>query len=121
MIIVVLFSHVKCIHKAVAYPHTPSDADLGEPIVGTISTCTFYTCSLFSCLMGTYIHWVLLFAWVLLFRKWIATGLMGTYIHRVLVLDGTYTPEFMVFIYRLVYGERFSCVIGLDATAGEAR
>ena len=46
--------------------------------------------------MGTYIHRVLLFAWVLLFRKWTATGLMGTYIHRVLVFDG--------YLYSRVYG-----------------
>ncbi len=46
--------------------------------------------------MGTYIHWVLLFAWVLLFKKWIATGFMGTYIHRVLVFDG--------YLYSRVYG-----------------
>ena len=47
-------------------------------------------------MMGTYIHWVLLFAWVLLFRKLIATGLIGTYIHRVLVIDG--------YLYSRVYG-----------------
>ena len=52
--------------------------------------------SLLSCLMGTNIHWVLLFAWVLLFKKWIATGFMGTYIHRVLVFDG--------YLYSRVYG-----------------
>ena len=52
--------------------------------------------SLLSCLMGTYIHWVHLFAWVLLFKKWIATGFMGTYIHRVLVFDG--------YLYSRVYG-----------------
>ena len=52
--------------------------------------------SLLSCLMGTYIHWVLLFAWVLLLKKWIATGFMGTYIHRVLVFDG--------YLYSRVYG-----------------
>ena len=52
--------------------------------------------SFLSCLMGTYIHWVLLFAWVLLFKKWIATGFMGTYIHRVLVFDG--------YLYSRVYG-----------------
>ena len=43
----------------------------------------------FSCMIGTYIHCVLLFAWVLLFRKWTTTtGLIGTYIHGVLVTDG---------------------------------
>ena len=52
--------------------------------------------TLFSCMMGTYSHWVLLFAWVLLFRKWKATGLIGTYIHRVLVIDGS--------LYSRVYG-----------------
>ncbi len=54
--------------------------------------------SFLSCLMGTYIHWVLLFAWVLLFKKWIATGFMGTYIHRVLVFDG--------YLYSRVYGRK---------------
>ena len=47
-------------------------------------------------MMGTYIHWVLLFAWVLLFRKLTATGLIGTYIYRVLVIDG--------YLYSRVYG-----------------
>ena len=45
---------------------------------------------------GNYNHGVLLFAWVLLFKKWIATGVMGTYIHRVLVFDG--------YLYSRVYG-----------------
>ena len=49
--------------------------------------------SLLSCLMGTYIHWVLLFAQVLLFKKSIATGFMGTYIHGYLYLMGTYTQS----------------------------
>ena len=62
--------------------------------------------SFLSCLMGTYINWVLLFAWVLLFKKWIATGFMGTYIHRVLVFDG--------YLYSRVYGI-------LIAAASEAR
>ena len=35
-------------------------------------------------MMGTCIHWALFFAWVLLFRKLIATGLIVTYNHRVL-------------------------------------
>ena len=52
--------------------------------------------------MGTYIHWVLLFAWVLLFRNSVATGLIGTYIHRVLVhvSDGylRFVPWYMGFI-----------------------
>ena len=50
-------------------------------------------------MMGTYIHWVLLFALALLFRKWITTGLIGTYIHRVLVIDG--------YLYSRVY----SCTV----------
>ena len=33
------------------------------------------------------IHVVLLFAWVLLFRKWIAMVLISTYIHRVFLID----------------------------------
>ena len=34
---------------------------------------------------------------ILLFRKWIATGLMGSYVRWVLVFDVyLYTPEFMV-------------------------
>ena len=94
--------------------HTPSGADLGGPVIvpvtlvtvplsnngaktaakpsGTcpitlplVSSITFIAASL---CVGTYIHWVLLFAWLLLFRKWITTGLIGTYIHRVLVIDG---------------------------------
>ena len=44
--------------------------------------------------MGTNIHRVLMFTWVLLFRKLVGTALIGTYIHRVLV--GTYTPKFTV-------------------------
>ena len=55
---------------------------------------------LLSCPMGTYIHRVLLFAWVLLFKKCIATGFMGTYIHRVLVFDG--------YLYSRVYGMGFT-------------
>ena len=47
-------------------------------------------------MMGTYTQWVLLFAWVLLFRKLIATGLIDTYIHMVLVIDG--------YVYSRVYG-----------------
>ena len=58
--------------------------------------------------MGTYIHWVLLFAWVLLFRKWIATGSMGTYIHRVLVFDG--------YLYSRVYGITSSCASEASTT-----
>ena len=34
----------------------------------------------------TNIHWVLMFVWVLLFRKLIVTVLIGTYIHRVLAI-----------------------------------
>ena len=82
--------------------HMPSDADLGGPdtVLSLYSCLTSYTytvyASQFTYLMGTYIHWVLLFAWVLLFKKWIATGFMGTYIHRVLVFDG--------YLYSRVYG-----------------
>ena len=47
-------------------------------------------------LMGTNIHRVLMFAWVLLFRSLVATALIGTYIHRVLVVD--------VYLYSRVYG-----------------
>ena len=39
-------------------------------------------------LMGTNNHGVLLFAWVLLFRKLVLTMLMGTNIYGVLVIDG---------------------------------
>ena len=53
-------------------------------------------------MMGTYIHWVLLFAWVLLFRKWIATSLIVTYIHRVLVIDG--------YLYSRVYDIHFALI-----------
>ena len=104
--------------------HTPSGADLGGPVIIPVTLVTVplsnngaktaakpsVTCpitllvthalfihhSLFSCMMGTYIHWVLLFAWLLLFRKWITTGLIGAYIHRVLVNDG--------YLYSRVYG-----------------
>ena len=47
-------------------------------------------------LMGTNIHRVLIFAWVLLFRKLVARALIGSYIHRVLVIDG--------YLYSRVYG-----------------
>ena len=40
------------------------------------------------CLMGTYIHWVLVFVWVRLFRKRVVTASIGTYIRGVLVNDG---------------------------------
>ena len=82
--------------------HMPSDADVGGPVVVVtihaelVTHALFMHPSLLSCLMGTYIHWVLLFAWVLLFKKWIATGFMGTYIHRVIVFDG--------YLYSRVYG-----------------
>ena len=46
--------------------------------------------------MGTIIHGVLLFAWVLLFRKLVATARMGTNIHGVLVIDG--------YLYSRFYG-----------------
>ena len=60
---------------------------------------------LLSCLMGTYIHWVLLFAWVLLFKKWIATGFMGTYIYRVLVFDGyLYSRVYVALFVKLDWG-----------------
>ena len=39
-------------------------------------------------MMGIYTQWVLLFAWVLLFRMLIATGLIGTYNHRIVVIGG---------------------------------
>ena len=61
----------------------------------TLSVSTF-TLTAASLCVDTYIHWVLLFAWLLLFRKWITTGLIGTYIHRVLVIDG--------YLYSRVYG-----------------
>ena len=40
------------------------------------------------CLMGTYIHWVLMFVWVRLFRKRVVSASIGTYICGVLVNDG---------------------------------
>ena len=50
--------------------HMPSDADLGGTVVVVTSyTCTVMHPSLLSCLMGTYIHRVLLFAWILLIKK----------------------------------------------------
>ena len=46
---------------------------------------------------GTYIWGVLLFEWVLIFEKSVASVSMGTYIGGVyLYLMGTYTPENMV-------------------------
>ena len=47
-------------------------------------------------LMGTNNHWVLIFAWVLLFRKLVVTMLMGTIIYRVLVING--------YLYSRLYG-----------------
>ena len=41
---------------------------------------------------GTNIHRVLMFVWVLLFRKWVTVVLIGTCINRVLVEIGTYNP-----------------------------
>ena len=81
--------------------HMPSDADLGGPVIVTIHvelvTHALFLQPDFLCwLMGTYIHWVLLYAWVLLFQKWIETGLMDTYVHRVLVIYG--------YLYSRVYG-----------------
>ena len=111
---------VLCPHQPTA--HTPSGADLGGPVIvpvtlvtvplsnngakngsqtiGDVSDYTtigveFHLYCRFAVCVGTYIHWVLLFAWLLLFRKWI-TGLIGTYIHRVLVIDG--------YLYSRVYG-----------------
>ena len=71
---------------------------LGGPHYSCLTSYTYtvYATLFISCLMGTYIYWVLLFAWVLLFKKWIATGFMGTYIYRVLVFDG--------YLYSRVYG-----------------
>ena len=104
--------------------HTPSDADLGGPIIIpvtlvtvplsnngaktaakpsvtcliTLSVSSFTLTAALLC-VGTYIHWVLLFAWLLLFRKWITTGLIGTYIHRVLVIYGyLYSRVYSTFI-----------------------
>ena len=48
--------------------------------------------------MGTNIHRVLWFGWVLLFRKLVVTALMGTNIHGVLVIDG--------YLYSRLYGIR---------------
>ena len=39
-------------------------------------------------------HGVLIFMWVLLFRKWVPVVLIGADIHTVLVIDGTYTLDF---------------------------
>ena len=39
-------------------------------------------------LMGTNNHGILLFAWVLLFRKLVVTMLMGTNIYGILVIGG---------------------------------
>ena len=46
------------------------------------------TVYLICCLMGSYIHWVLMFVWVRLFRKRVVTASIGTYIRGVLVNDG---------------------------------
>ena len=99
--------------------HTPSGAELAGPIIIPVTLVTVplsnngaktaakpsglitlsvssFTLTAASLCVGTYIHWVLLFAWLLLFRKWITTGLIGTYIHRVLVIDG--------YLYSRVFG-----------------
>ena len=52
-------------------------------------------------LIGTDIHKVLMFVWVLLFRKLVATTLIGTYIPRVLVIDG--------YLFSQVYGIDRTC------------
>ena len=52
--------------------------------------------------MGTNIHGVLLFAWVLLFRKLVVTARMGTNIHGVLVIDGYLTPDSTVYLSAVV-------------------
>ena len=44
-------------------------------------------------LMGTNIHRVLMFMWVLLFRKLIAMALVHNCIRRVLVVDGYLYPQ----------------------------
>ena len=46
--------------------------------------------------MGTNIHGVLMFAWVLLFSKLVVTAPMGTNICGVLVIDG--------YLYSRLYG-----------------
>ena len=46
--------------------------------------------------MGTNIHRVFWFGWVLLFRKLVVTAPMGTNIHEVLVIDG--------YLYSRLYG-----------------
>ena len=76
--------------------HMPSEADPTPSSLFKITHALFVHPSLLSCLMGSYIHWVLLFAWVLLFKKRIATEFMGTYNSRVLVFDG--------YLYSRVYG-----------------
>ena len=40
------------------------------------------------CLMGIYIHWVLMFVWVPLFRKRVVTTSIGTYNRGILINDG---------------------------------
>ena len=46
-----------------------------------------------------YNHWVLLFAWALLFTE-SGLGLMDTYVYKVLAFDGYLTPEFMINLHR---------------------
>ena len=51
--------------------------------------CSGFTLCTLSCqLMDVNLHRILLFAWVLLFRKLVVTAPMGTNIHGVLVIDG---------------------------------
>ena len=71
--------------------------------------------------MGTYIHWVLLFAWVLLFKKWIATGLMVLIFIGYLYLMGTYTPEFMVSESWRRAWLRISIRVKVRASVGDCR
>ena len=96
--------------------HMPSGANLGGPVIVPVSLVSdryptmvlkrqpnhrghvrlhYHQCRASPC-VGTYIHWVLLFGWLLLFTKWITTGLIGTYIHRVIVIDG--------YLHSRVYG-----------------
>ena len=56
--------------------------------------------------MGTNIHEVLLFAWVLLFRKPVVTAVIGTNIHGVLVIDG--------YLYSRVYGRTGTAKLKLN-------
>ena len=62
------------------------------------STSTLINTSLLSGLTGNFIHGVILFEWVILFKKMIVMPSIGNYIHKVNVIKGS--------LYSRVYGTK---------------